>query len=64
MNSCNPGDTAWIVESSLFIREVRVLKITGGFATLRFADSDGGVTLRVSRLFPTKEAAEASIKKH
>ena len=56
----NPGDTAFIVESSRFIREVKVLKIAGGFATLRFTDSDGGIKLRESRLFPTKEAAEAS----
>ena len=59
----NPGDTAFIVESSRFIREVRVLKIAGGFATLQFADSDGGIKLRESRLFPTKEAAEASLPK-
>ena len=59
----NPGDTAFIVESSRFIREVRVLKIAGGFATLRFVDSDGGIKLRESRLFPTKESAEASLPK-
>ena len=58
-----PGDKAFIVESSLFIREVTVLKITGTVATLRFADSNGGVKLRESRLFPTKEEAEASIKR-
>lgn len=59
----NPGDTAFIVESSRFIREVRILKIAGGFATLRFSDSDGGIKLRESRLFSTKEAAEASLPK-
>ena len=59
----NPGDTAFIVESSRFIREVRILKIAGGFATLRFADSDGGIKLRESRLFSTKEAAEYSLPK-
>ena len=64
MNSYSPGDTAWIVESSLFVREVKILKITGGFVTLRFADSDGGVRLRTGRLFPTREAAEAHIQKH
>ena len=62
-NKYNPGDTAFIVESSRFIREVRVLMIAGGFATLQFADSDGGIKLRESRLFPTKEAAEASLPK-
>lgn len=59
----NPGDTAFIVESSRFIREVKILKIAGGFATLRFSDSDGGIKLRESRLFPNKEAAEASLPK-
>ena len=62
-NKYSPGDTAFIVESSRVIREVKVLKIAGGFATLRFADSDGGIKLRESRLFPTKEAAEASLPK-
>ena len=59
----NPGDTAFIVESSRFIREVKVLKVASGFATLRFMDSDGGIKLRESRLFPTKEDAEASLPK-
>ncbi len=59
----NPGDTAFIVESSRFIREVKVLKIASGFVTLRFVDSDGGIKLRESRLFSTKEAAEASLSK-
>lgn len=59
----NPGDTAFIVESNQFIREVKVLKVAGGFATLRFVDSGGGIKLRESRLFPTKEAAEASLPK-
>ena len=59
----NPGDIAFIVESSRFIREVKVLKAAGGFATLRFTDSDGGIKLRESRLFPTKEDAEASLPK-
>ena len=64
MNSkYNPGDTAFIVESSLFVREVKIVKIVGGMVTLRFTDTNGGVKLRESRLFPTKEEAEASIKK-
>lgn len=62
-NKYNPSDTAYIVESNRIIREVKVLKVTGGFATLRFMDSDGGIKLRESRLFPTKEEAEASLPK-
>ena len=56
-----PGDTAYIVESGLFVREVAVVKVAGGFATLRFTDGPGGVRLRESRLFPTKEEAEAEM---
>ena len=62
-NKYNPGDTAYIVESNRIIREVKVLKITGGFATLHLMDSDGGIKLRESRLFPTKEDAEESLPK-
>ncbi len=59
----NSGDKAYIIESWLCIREVEVVKVSGGFATLRFMDCDGGVRLRESRLFPTKEDAEAGIRK-
>ncbi|MBR7189799.1 MAG: hypothetical protein IKD63_01665 [Oscillospiraceae bacterium] len=59
----NPGDTAYIVESGLFVREVKVVKVASGFVTMRFTDGSGGVRLRESRLFPTKEEAAASIPK-
>ena len=62
-NKYNPGDTAYIVESNRIIREVKILKVAGGFATLRFTDSKGGINLRESRLFPTQEDAEASLPK-
>ena len=58
------GDKAFIVESSRFIREVEIVKIAGGLVTLRFADTNGGVKLHESRLFPTKEEAEASTKRN
>ena len=59
----NPGDTAYIVENNRTIREVKILKVAGGFATLRFMDRDVGIRLRESRLFPTKEDAEISMLK-
>lgn len=62
-NRYKPGDTAFIVESSRFIREVRILTIKGGIVSLRFSDAEGGIRIRESRLFPTKEEAEASTKK-
>lgn len=52
------GDRAYIIESKRFIREVEVLKFSGGLYTLRFTDSGGGIKLRENRLFPTKDVAE------
>lgn len=57
----NPGDTAFLVESNRIIREVRVLKFGGGFYTIRFADSDGGIKVKEHRLFSTKEETEESL---
>ena len=59
----NPGDTAYIIESGLFVRKVEIVKAAGGFATLRFLDCEGGIRLRENRLYPTKEDAEAHIPK-
>lgn len=55
------GDTAYIVESSIAVREVFICNISGDFYTLRFTDSKGGIRIRRSRLFPTREAAEANL---
>ena len=57
------GETAFIVANGWRIREVLSLKIVGGFATIRFLDGDGATRLHLSRLFHTKEDAEASKKK-
>lgn len=55
------GDTAYIVESAIEVREVIIHNIAGDFYTLRFTDSKGGIKVRGSRLFHTKEAAEATL---
>ena len=60
-NHYNPGDIAYIVQSALVVREVMVHSISGGFCTLRFTDTNGGIKVRESRLFPTREAAEATL---
>ena len=59
----NPGDTVYIVSSVKWIKEAKVLKYSGGFYTIRFSDTGGGIKLRESRLFPTEEAAKASTRK-
>lgn len=62
-SSFSPGDRAYIVESNLYIREVEVIKAAGGFCTIRFTDRGGGIKVRESRLYPSREAAENSLPK-
>ena len=52
------GDIAWIVESTIFVKEVEILNVRGGFVTLRFKGASGGMRVRESRLYKTKEEAE------
>ncbi len=59
----NPGDIAYIVESNHYIREVEVVKAAAGFCTIRFTDRGGGIKVRESRLYPSREAAENSLPK-
>lgn len=56
-----PGDTAFIIESNRIIREVEIVRNTGGFYLIRFKDSGGGIKVRENRLFPTREEAEENL---
>ncbi len=56
------GDTAFIVESNRFIREVEIKSCAGGMYLIKFKDSGGGIKVKEHRLFATKEEAEASLK--
>ena len=62
-NKYSPGDTAFLVESGRFIREVTILKVSGDFCTIRFSDTGGGIKVRENRLYPSKADAEASLPK-
>ena len=59
----NPSDCAYIIESNLCLREVEIIKVAGGFCTIRLVDCGGGIKVRDSRLYPSREAAEASLPK-
>lgn len=63
MGKFKAGSKAFIVESSIFVKEVYVVKSSGGFCLIRYANSDGGYRVRESRLFATEEEAKASIDK-
>ncbi|MCD7726410.1 MAG: hypothetical protein LUI12_12810 [Clostridiales bacterium] len=55
------GDAVFIIESNRIIREATVLKSGGGFYTIRFADSGGGIKVRENRLYATKEDAQTQL---
>lgn len=54
---------AFIVESSIFVKEVYVVKSSGGFCLIRYTNGDSGYRVRESRLFATEEEVKASIDK-
>ena len=62
MNSkYQPGQTVFLAGGNKnLIKEATVLKYTGGFYTIRF-DSGGGIKVRESRIYPSREEAEAAI---
>ena len=59
----NPDECVFLIESGRFIREVKVLKYTGGLYTIRFLDGAGGMKVRENRLYATKADAEAALPK-
>lgn len=63
MAKFNVGDTVYLVESNRMIREVLIVKYAGGFYTIRFKDSGGGIKVREYRLYASKEEAENAIEK-
>ena len=58
------GDKAFIIESNRIVREVIVLKRSRDFFTVRFVkNTSGGIQLRASRLFSSKEEAQSCLPK-
>lgn len=57
------GDVCWLVESNRRKRPVVVLKVDRDFATVGFLDSDGGIRVRLSRLYGTEKEANQKIQK-
>lgn len=45
------GDTAYIVESNRFVREVIIVRVSGGIYLIRFKDSGGGIQVKKHRLW-------------
>lgn len=57
------GDTAYIVESNRIIREVKIIRCSGGIFLVKFPDTEGGIQVKRHRLFATREEAKNGIVK-
>ena len=58
MKNLKNGDTVWIIDSTIFVKEVEIINIKYDFATIRFLDTTGGMRVRINRLYKTKEEAQ------
>ena len=56
-----PGDKVYIIANNNYIKEYQVLKIAGGFATLKEINGNGGTKLRTSKIFLSKEEAQRQL---
>lgn len=56
------GDTAFIIESKIFIKEVEIVKYSGGFYLIRYPKTAGGYKVRESRLFKTEYEAKKYVE--
>lgn len=62
------GDLVYYIDTNK-VKEAEVIKITRDFVTLRYKsyvnyhESNGGLRLRVSKIYKTKEEAERCIHK-
>ena len=56
-----PGQKVFLTGGNThLIKEATVLRYTGGFYTIRF-ENGGGVKVRESSIYPSREEAEAAI---
>jgi len=59
------NDVAYMIESNHYIREGKIIHISGDLVTFKFLDCMGAATkIKAHRLYPTEEAALAAIGKN
>lgn len=61
-NRFNVGDKVYFVSSVFRIEEASVIRCSGGFCTIKFRSSNGGIRVRESKVFRTKKEAEEQVK--
>ena len=55
------GDKAFIIESSIFVKEVYVIKSSGGFCLVWYPNGRGSYRVKESRLYRTEVEAQLVI---
>ena len=63
MPKFNNGDKVFVIESSIFIKEVEIVNYYGGMYLIKYPNSKSGYKVRESRLYTNKEEAERIIYK-
>lgn len=59
------NDIAYMIESNRYIREGKVIHVSGDLITFKFLDCMGAATkIKAHRLYPTEEAALAAVGKN
>ena len=62
MPKFKPGEKAYIIESTIFIKEVEIVKYSGGMYLIKYPKSSGGYKVRESRLYKTEEDAQRVVE--
>ena len=55
------GDIVYYISDNGSVEEATYVMYIAGFATIRFANGNGGTRIREYRLYSTREEAEAAI---
>lgn len=65
MRKYDAGDIVFFISNGYHIREATVIRAGGGFCTIKFNDNEtpAGTRVRESKLFRTKQEAEAIVGK-
>ena len=57
------GYRAYIIESSIYVKEVEIVKVSGGFYLIKYPDKAGGYRVKESRLYKTEAEAKLAAGK-
>ena len=58
----NQGDKAFIIENGIFVKEVIIIKVAGGFYTIKPKGEKGAYRVKEGRLFATENEANSNIR--